>query len=68
MLKNKKQHIICNGFTDYNENCIGFNGNRTGACWSLLIIGRLKNNNNKTTKFECNMSQNTLQETIISLF
>ncbi len=26
----------------YNENCIGFNGNCNGACWSLLVIGRLK--------------------------
>ncbi len=26
----------------YNENCIGFNGNGNGACWSRLI-DRLKN-------------------------
>ncbi len=25
----------------YNENCIGFNGNCNGACWSL-VIGRKK--------------------------
>ncbi len=28
-------HIICNGFTGYNGNCIGFTRNCNGPCWSL---------------------------------
>ncbi len=50
MLKNIRNHhigLICNGFTGYDENCIGFNGNCNGACWSLLVIGRLKKNKKK---------------------
>ncbi len=36
------------GLLIYNENCIGFNGNCNGACWSLLVIGRLKKKNTKS--------------------
>ncbi len=31
----------------YNENWIGFNGNCNGACWSLLVIGRLEKTKQK---------------------
>ncbi len=39
---NRHHHKISNGFTGYNGTCIGFNGNCNGPCWSLLVIGHLR--------------------------
>ncbi len=37
----------------YNENCIEFNGNCNGACWSLRVIGRIKKKNTLNTNVIC---------------
>ncbi len=35
--KKRNHHRTCNGFTGYNGNSIGFNGNCNGPCGSVLV-------------------------------